>query len=160
LPRLELHATPALFATTLLLGMPLFFLLTFTGREEESEVEIGAICAALGLGAWMLIQDQPSLLMLRTTVFVVPLVLYFGYTWRIMPGLRVFKHALRGLSYLEVGRYRPAVLSFRRALQLDPKNKLAREGLWNVHRSIDVNQLSKDPQLLGLIDLDLCLDRA
>jgi tetratricopeptide (TPR) repeat protein len=160
LPRLQLHATPALFAAALLLGVPFFYLLAFTGREEESEMEIGAICAALGLGAWMLIQDQPSFLMFRTVVFVVPLVLYFAYTWRIMPGLRVFKHSLRGLSYLQVGRYRPAVLSFRRALQLDPKNKLAREGLWNVHRSIDVNQLSKDPQLLGLIDLDLCLDRA
>src|SRR5438270_893483 len=39
-----------LFAVQLLLGIPFFYLLTFAGQEEESEVEIGATCAALSLG--------------------------------------------------------------------------------------------------------------
>ena len=44
----------ALFGAQLLLGMPFFYLLTFAGREEETEIEIGMLCAALGLGWTML----------------------------------------------------------------------------------------------------------
>src|SRR5262249_9106556 len=47
-PRLDL------FGLQLLLGMPTFYLLTFAGREEESEVEVGALFAALGLGVYLL----------------------------------------------------------------------------------------------------------
>src|SRR5262249_11334684 len=31
---------------------------------------------------------------------------------------------------------------------------------WDVHRSLDLDTLTKDKELLALIDLDLCLDRA
>ena len=37
----------------MLIGIPVFYLLTFAGLAEESEVEIGAICAALGIGLWV-----------------------------------------------------------------------------------------------------------
>jgi tetratricopeptide (TPR) repeat protein len=67
---------------------------------------------------------------------------------------------LRGLSYLRVGRWRLALLSFRRALQLDPNNRLARESFWNFHLNLDFDQLSKDPETLALVDFNLCLDRA
>jgi tetratricopeptide (TPR) repeat protein len=50
--------------------------------------------------------------------------------------------------------------SFRRALQLDPNNALARAGFWEVHRSLVQDELVKDPQSMALLDLDLCLDRA
>jgi tetratricopeptide (TPR) repeat protein len=155
---------PAIFAAQLLIGIPVFYVLTFAGREEESEVEIGAMCAALGLGLWMLASDTSvmprELPALRTAGFLVPIAIYFFYSTRVLPGLRVFKHGLRGLSYLRMGQFRLSLLSLRRALELDPNNRLARETLWAVHRSIDFEHLPNDPELLALIDLDLCLDRA
>jgi tetratricopeptide (TPR) repeat protein len=146
-----------LFAVQLLLGIPLFYVLTFAGQEEESEVEIGAICSMLGVGLGTLFTHSPQYL---TTTFVVPIVVYLYYTLRVLPGLRVLKHAFRGLSYARVGQYRRALLAYRRALQLDPRHTLARQGFWQVHRALDLNQLAGDPQLLALVDLDLCLDRA
>src|SRR5262249_44719650 len=90
----------------------------------------------------------------------VPITLYFWYTTRVLPHLRVFKHAVRGFSYHQIGRHRQAILSFRRALQLDPENELAREGLWSVHRTLDLSQLGDDPETLAVVNLDMCLDRA
>ncbi len=37
----------------LLAGIPFFYLLTFGGRAEETEVEIGAICGIMCLGLWL-----------------------------------------------------------------------------------------------------------
>src|SRR5262249_4413322 len=130
--------------------------LTFAGREEESEVEIGATCATLGMGMVMLL---PRAVGFQSLGLLVPLMIYFWYTTRVLPGLRVFKHALRGYSYSQVGRYRNALLSFRRALQFAPDNSLAREGLWSVHRSMDLSRLADDPETMALVDLDMCLDR-
>src|SRR5208283_1444409 len=113
-------------------------------------------CAALGLGLWALTRDSIGF---RTIAFLLPVMLYFLYTIRVLPGLRVFKHTLRGFSYGRVGRFRQALLSFRRALQLDPNNRLAREGLWDVHRSMDFSQLVHDPETLALVDLNLCMER-
>ena len=79
---------------------------------------------------------------------------------RVLPGLRVFKHTFRGLSYGRVGLHRQSLLAFRRALQLDPQNPAARNGYWNVHRALDLDKLAGDPQTLALVDFDLCLDRA
>jgi tetratricopeptide (TPR) repeat protein len=149
--------SPVLFGTQLLLGIPLFYLLTFAGREEETEVEIGAMCAALGLGSAMLARSGSSL---QTVGLIVPVLLYFWYTTQVLRRLRVFKHALRGLGYSRVGRHRQAILSFRRALQFEPQNNLAREGLWGVHRALDLTALSGDPQMIELLDFALCLERA
>jgi tetratricopeptide (TPR) repeat protein len=148
---------PTIFAVQLLLGIPFFYLLTFAGHEEESEVEIGAMCAALGLSLAILTEN---LTQVRSVAFVLPVALYFGYTLKVLPGLRVLKHAFRGLSYLRVGRHRRSLQAFRRALQLDPGNRLAREGFWDVHRALDLNQLANDPPTLALVDLNLCLERA
>jgi tetratricopeptide (TPR) repeat protein len=147
---------PDMFGFQLLLGIPAFYLLAFSGREEESEVEIGAMCAALGVSLGLLAREHPSYI---STGLLVCLMLYVFYTTRVLPGLRVFKHALRGLSYTRVGRHRQALLAFRRALQLDPQCTLAREGMWAVHRSLDPAKLADEPQTLALIDLDLCLER-
>jgi tetratricopeptide (TPR) repeat protein len=139
-----------------LLGVPVFYLLTFSGREEESEVEIAAACAALGLGACVLLRNTQF----RSLFFVLSVMFYVAYIMRVMPSLRVFKHALRGLSHLRVGRYAPALRAYRRALQLDPNSQLAREGFWRVHRTLNLDHLADDPQTLSLVDFDLCLDRA
>ncbi len=151
----ELH-DPSLFAWQLLLGVPFFYLLTFAGKEEESEVEIGAVCALLGLAVGTLTRDS---LQIRSLGFLLPVAAFFWYTTRVLPALRVLKHAFRGLSYARVGRHRRALQAFRRALQLDPNNRLARQGFWDVHRSLDVRNLAQDPETLALVDLDLCLDR-
>jgi tetratricopeptide (TPR) repeat protein len=67
---------------------------------------------------------------------------------------------LRGLSYFKVGRLRQALLAFRRALQLDPNNALARDGLWALHRSLNLETVGRDRELVALLDFDMCLDRA
>ncbi|HZV07785.1 MAG TPA: tetratricopeptide repeat protein [Gemmataceae bacterium] len=145
------------FAVQILLSIPFFYLLTFAGHEEESEIEIGLMCASLGLGLGILTHDH---IQYQSVAVLLPLLVYFGYTTKVLPGLRVLKHAFRGFSYARVGRHRRALQAFRRALQLDPNNRLARDGFWDVHRSLDLDQLANDPPTLALVDLDLCLQRA
>src|SRR5207248_5233448 len=84
----------------LLLGLPFFYLLTFVGEAEESEVEVAAWCAALAVAVWLvkLTPSYPGIGLL------LPLVVYFVYTRQVLPGLRVFKHTLRGMSYARLGR--------------------------------------------------------
>jgi tetratricopeptide (TPR) repeat protein len=148
---------PTILGLQLLLGVPVFYLLTFSGYEEESEVEIGALCAALGLGAALMANHA---LQYRPLAFGIPALLYLFYTIRVLPKLRVFKHSLRGMSHLRIGRFPEALRAFRRALQLDPHSELAREGFWRVHRELDLEHLADDPRTLDLVDFDLCLDRA
>jgi tetratricopeptide (TPR) repeat protein len=155
----EAIKAPELFAIQILLGLPFFYLLTFAGQEEETEVEIGAICAGLGISLYLLVEHTGQF-GFRMAALLVPAVLYLFYTLRILPGLRVAKHAFRGFSYFRVGRYRLALLAFRRALHLDPANSMARDGFWEVHKALDLNVLAKDPQLLALVDFDLCMERA
>ena len=145
------------FGIFLLLGLPVFYLLTFAGQQEESEVEVGAMCATLGLGLALVTEGNPQM---RSLAYALPLVLYFWYTLKVLPGLRVFKYVLRGISHASVSRYRPALLAFRRALQLDPNNQTAREEFWHVHVSLDFRQLAGDPELLELVDFNLCIERA
>jgi tetratricopeptide (TPR) repeat protein len=145
-----------LFAVQVLLGIPFFYILTFAGVEEETEVETGAMAASFAVGVGLLTIHRPHF---RFVGLLLPAVWYVWYTLFILPGLRVLKHAFRGLSYAEVGRHRGALLAFRRALQLDPQHALAREGFWNVHCALDLKQLANDPETLALVDFDLCLER-
>ena len=114
------------FALRLLLGIALFYLLTFAGAAEESEIEIAGICAAVGVGGWMLAGDTP---VAKSLSVLLPLGIYLVYTTRVLKGLRVFKHTVRGLNYANIGRYRPALVAIRRALELDSQNALARDPL-------------------------------
>ncbi len=155
--------TQVLFAAQILAGTALFYVLVVAGREDESEADIAAVCAGLAVGIGALSRtflEGETLAHVGYLFYLIPALLYVGYAYRALPWLRVVKHAFRGLSFAQVGGHRRALQSFRRALQLDPKNKLALQGLWNVHRSLDVNALADDPQTLALVDLDLCLDRA
>jgi tetratricopeptide (TPR) repeat protein len=150
----------------LLLGIPLFYLLTFAGMVEESEIEIAAICAALGIGLWIMSEQLASKQLagnphvMSTLALALPLTFYYVYTRRIMPGLRVFKHVLRGISYATVGQFRWSLMSLGRALQLDPNHALARQQLWNVHRQMDFSELVRDTETLALINFEMCLERA
>jgi tetratricopeptide (TPR) repeat protein len=147
----------SLLGAQLLIGIPLFYLLAFSGKEEESEVEIGALCAALALGISLMGNGQRGL---QTTGFIISLGIYFWYSTRVLPRLRVFKHALRGLSYSQLGRYKPAIVSFRRALEHEPQNAMAREGLWAVHRALDPHLLANDSEVVKVLDFAMCIDRA
>jgi tetratricopeptide (TPR) repeat protein len=139
----------------LLLGIPGFYLLTFASFEEETEVEIAALCGALGVGLWALAGDSTF----RSAAFVVPLLLYYTYTRYVLPGLRVFKHALRGLSFRQVGQIDRALASLGRALQLSPQHPLAREQLWELHRDLDYAKIKDHPTILKLVNYPLCLER-
>ena len=94
----------------------------------------GADCAESGPWA----PSVHDALGVSSLALFLPPLLYFGYTLRVLPGLRVMKHAFRGLSYARVGRHRRALQAFRRALQLDPNNKLARDGFWDVGREVAI----------------------
>ncbi|HKB01186.1 MAG TPA: hypothetical protein VKD90_03155, partial [Gemmataceae bacterium] len=128
----------------LLLGIPFFYLLVFCGMAEESEVEIAALCATLGLGMYLVKfpDKMPALGLL------LPVGLYCVYSIRILRPLRVFKHALRGYGHTEVGRVRDALAAFNRALQLDPKHQLARHGLVRLHRGLSLDRLGADTRQL------------
>ena len=92
-------------------------------------------------------------------VVLLPLGLFIVYTARILPGSRVFKHALRGMSYRQMGQTRLALISLGRALQLDPHNPLAREQLWDIHRDLDFASLQHQPDLVPFLNFNFCLER-
>lgn len=144
------------FGLFILAGLPFFYLLGFCGVTEESEVEIAALCAGLGVGIHLLQfpANVPSL------GFLLPVGLYVIYITKWITGLRGFKHTLRGYNFLLANQFKPALLSFRRARQIDSKNALAAQGLLQVHRKLDPIQLESDPELSTLLDFGFCLDRA
>ncbi len=137
----------------MLLGLPFFYLLCFVGIAEESEAEIAGLCTVLGFAIYLLQfpKNMPA------AGFLLPVALYFTYAVYVLPGLRVFKHTLRGYTYMEVGKIRPAVLSFRRALQLDERNVLAHQGMDALHVNIEIERV--DARTLGLLDPSRCLKR-
>jgi tetratricopeptide (TPR) repeat protein len=143
------------FGVHLLLGLPIFYLLTFAGRAEETEGEMAVLCAGLAISFWLM-DPIPAV---RSLALIIPGGIYAIYVYLILPGLRVFKHTLRGISYANMGRVRPALKAFRRALALDPNNKLAITGLARVHSGIDPRTIAGDAETIALLDLDLCLNR-
>ena len=156
-PELLSGEQQAKLACLLLVGIPGFYLLTFAGLVEESESEVAAIGAALGVSLWLFGHEtSPGFVWIA---LAIPLALYYLYTRHILPELRVAKHALRGLGFRQVGNTRRALVSLGRALQLDPQNALARQQLWELHRELDVATLQQQPEILELIDYRMCLDR-
>jgi tetratricopeptide (TPR) repeat protein len=146
------------FAAYLLIGLPFFYVLTFCAEVEESEVEIAALCAGLGIGLYLLRLSSGLPEHGDKLIFLVPLLVYFIYVTRYLPHLRVFKHVLRGYGNLHLGKVRPALVSFGRALRLNPRSPLAVQGLWALHRKVDVTKL--DAETVGLLNFDFCLDIA
>jgi tetratricopeptide (TPR) repeat protein len=144
----------------LLLGLPFFYLLTFCGDAEESEADVMAWSGLLGVGLQLLNLNSTVIGGSGIVVYLVVAIIYFIYTTRIMPGLRVFKHTLRGYSYMNLDRLRPAIGSFRRALELDPNNHLAGQGMVALHNNLTLAKIDNDPELVNDLDFSLCLSRA
>ncbi|AWM37420.1 hypothetical protein C1280_10610 [Gemmata obscuriglobus] len=144
----------------LLLGLPFFYLLTFSGEAEESEVEIMTICAGLGVALHLLGFATGLPGVSGAAPFLLPVTLYGVYAIRILPGLRVFKHVLRGFSYMHHGQLGLALKFFRRALELNPNSELASEGMRQLHNGINLVTLERYPDLIADLDFKLCLDRA
>ena len=90
---------------------------------------------------------------------LLPLGIFFVYTTRWMAPLRVFKHALRGMSYRQMGQTKLALISLGRALQLDPQNPLARSEMWAIHRDLDFAELHKQPDIIPFLHFEFCLER-
>lgn len=139
----------------LLAGLPFFYLLAVCGETEESEVEIAALCGALGVGLYLLRPTAEMEGVSDKFVFLVPVALYFLYAMRVLPRLKVFKHTIRGYGYMSIGRVRDSLVSFGRALSLDKKNQLAGRGLMQLHRQVDLTKL--DPETIRLLNFDYCL---
>jgi tetratricopeptide (TPR) repeat protein len=144
----------------LLLGLPFFYLLTFCGEAEESEVEIMTLCAALGTGLHLMGFAKRFPGIGPAATFLIPITLYFVYATRLMPELRVFKHVLRGYSYMNLGRLTLAIQFFRRALELAPDSPLANQGILTLHNNLTLTQIDSDPELVESLDFGICLDRA
>jgi tetratricopeptide (TPR) repeat protein len=66
---------------------------------------------------------------------------------------------LRGISYRQMGQTQLALISLGRALQLDPKNQLARRQMWDLHRALDFAELKKQPELVQFLNFGFCLER-
>lgn len=160
LPELATPAERQALGVAILIGLPFFYLLTFCGEAEESEIEIAALCAGLGIGLHLLGLSSGTNLLGGKVVFLLPIALYVVYATRVLPGLRVFKHTLRGYSALNAGRFADALQAFKRALRLNPASELATEGMWAVHQRVDVTRLPSDSPLLGHLDYQFCLDQA
>lgn len=144
----------------LLLGLPFFYLLTFSGEAEESEVEIMTLCAGLGVALHLIGFAAAFPGIGSAAPFLIPVVLYFVYATRILPGLRVFKHVLRGFGYMHLGQLALAIRFFRRALELNPTSELATEGMHRLHNNLTLSTLDRHPDLIESLDFRLCLDRA
>jgi tetratricopeptide (TPR) repeat protein len=148
-------STGARFGLLILIALPFFYILTFCAEAEESEVEVGTLCALLGIGLYLVRIQSGLPEVADKLIFLVPLLVYFIYATRVLPGLRGFKHTMRGYGYFNLGRVREAVASFGRALQLDPKNELAKNGLVALHRKVDVTKL--DAETVRLLNFDICV---
>jgi tetratricopeptide (TPR) repeat protein len=159
-PTLETAGARLNFGLYLLMGLPFFYLLAFCGDADESEVEIMAFCAVLAAGLNLIDLGGKVIALGPATAYLFPGVIYFAYCKWVLPGLRVFKHTLRGYSYMSIGRLRTAIGFFRRALDLDPKNQLARRGLLALHNSLSLTTIDREPELVEALDFALCLDRA
>ena len=159
-PLFESPASRINLGIYLLLGLPFFYLLTFSGEAEESEVEIMTLCAGLGIALHLVGFATAVPGVGAAAPFLIPIVLYFVYATRVLPGLRVFKHVLRGFSYMNLGQLALAIRFFRRALELNPNSELALEGMHRLHNNLTLATLERHPDLIEELDFKLCLDRA
>ncbi|QDU64828.1 Tetratricopeptide repeat protein [Planctomycetes bacterium Pan216] len=134
----------------------LFSLMVLAGRGEESELEIGIL--ALGLALALANLQLP--IAAQRLVLLVPLALFVIYCERARKSFIVLKQVIRGLHDEQSGQLGQALIWYRRALAIDPKSEMARNGSWRVHRGIDLRNVTENQELLEMVDPVECLDRA
>src|SRR5262245_51143444 len=144
----------------LMIGLPFLYLLIFVGDAEEAIPDVVAFCSLLGISLFLVDLSGSVVTIGVYLAYLIPLALYFLYATRVMPGLRTFKHVLRGFSYLNLDRLRESIYFFRRALVTDPQSPLARQGMVTLHNNLSVEKVERDPELAAVLDFSLCLDRA
>jgi tetratricopeptide (TPR) repeat protein len=138
----------------LLVAGLLVHILSVASHSEESELECGLTTILIAVSLWVLLPER-----WRWTGLLLSILWYVLYTSRILSHVQVLKYVLRGWNYSQLRRYRDALLAFRRALEIDPDNGFAREGLWRVHRELTSDLLAQNAELRSLVHLDLCLQR-
>lgn len=140
----------------MLVGTPYYWLLSLVSEADESEPDVAVWCGMLSLACW-LIPLTPNAPWLGA---VLPAAIYYFYVRQVMRRLQAYKHTLRGAAYAVAGRHRQALVALRQATAVQPANRRARATLWDVHRTLEPNEILSDPELQRLIDPALCLDRA
>ncbi len=133
----------------------IYYLLLFAGRSEEAEFDIGMASLLLALGLASLIVSRTG----RSIVILGPVALYAFYCEKARVGLVIFKHVLRGMDHEQRRRWHDALVEYRAALLADPRSSLANEGSWRVHQQMDVADLSRQKNLLAIVDPEACLER-
>ncbi|MGF1580433.1 MAG: tetratricopeptide repeat protein [Gemmataceae bacterium] len=150
----------AMIPFVLLLGLPFYYLLTFTSLSEESESDIAAICSVIGVAFWFFWWKGNQDNEFKYLSMLFPIALYYVYTRNILPSVRVSKHLIRGVCYGSVGKFKLALAVLQRASEIDQKSELAQEALWDIHRLMDFDEVAKDSETLSLIDFEVCLQRS
>ena len=143
-------------ALSLAISAAVLYLLTFSGRSEETELDIGLICLFLSLALGSL-DTAPTI---RSIVLLGPVGLYVVYCERMRRQFVVFKHIVRAMDHERKEKWKDALIGYRLALQTDPKSELATAGSWRVHRHFDPSQVAAQEDILSLIDPEACLSRA
>jgi tetratricopeptide (TPR) repeat protein len=143
-----------LFAS-LMCGVIFFAALVFVGEAEQSEADAAVFCAGVALVFWFM---RPHFGIPAFAV-ALPFALYFLQVRWSIPRRRLSREIIRGQSYACFGLYGQALAALRRATQLDPSSEPARKALWHIHCDLDATRLAADPELVKLVDPQLCLDR-
>ena len=138
----------------MLLCTPALFVMVSIGHSDETEWELSLVGLVFGLALWLALPET-----VRILAVVLPILLLVLYIKQYLPTWLAFKHTLCGLSSLNDGNPREAILQLRTAMRHAPNYREAQSVLWQVHRQIQPKELQQQPQLLALLDFELCLQR-
>jgi tetratricopeptide (TPR) repeat protein len=122
-------------------------------RDSEWWAAVACVALAVGLRHVLPLEWHTSALLAAIGTFLI-------YAQMVHRNWVARKHVWRGQAWEAANQAPPALLAYRAALAAAPRANAARQGMWSVHRRLDVQQLLNDPQTRALIDVDLCLKRA
>lgn len=145
----------------LLVGLPwlgasilslFFFFLSSDALDEGGMAFSGAL---LAVGLWLVLPPP-----VRAAAVVLPVLLFLAFRWQLQRHLLAAKAALIGIGQQRVGNLPAALAAFRQALHAVPNYPAAQEGLWQIHRDLNLPDLLANPTLHRLLDYEMCLERA
>ncbi len=142
----------------ILLLLLLVPVLDTAGESAQTESDGAVWCALLGLALWLPSRAGPPALVL--VVLVVPVVAFAMLARLVLPGWASFKLAFRGRGLARQGDLPGALACFRKALRLNPADRMAREGYWRTHLELEPEGIAADPLARRLVHPGDCLDRA